>query len=388
MMLLRSPFSVFRKLAAGGAPFVALAWLGVACTGVIGVADEEEVSASGGMPSGGPDGTQGSTGSVTSGSTTQGAGGSSMASTGAGGAGAAGGAGGMGQSSSSGGGSSGMSSSSSAGSGGAGGGGPDPVCKRWNDDRADLGEGTWSGSVNGCNPGDVSADGRANALKLVNLYRFLAGLPAVTNDATRDQKAQACALMMDANNSLNHFPPSNWTCYSADGSQAAGSSNIATTPGVSAVDLYMLDPWNDTTIGHRRWILSGSLGPIGLGTTNSYSCMWVIGGSGNQNPAFTAWPPAGKVPIEAVNTQFGSLDQTGWTIQSSAMDLSNAQVTITDAGQNMPVSVSQLLGGYGSTWAVKIKPSGWSSQAGHTYSVSVSGVAQAINYNVEMVDCN
>jgi len=283
-----------------------------------------------------------------------------------------------------------MGASSSSASSGAGGAVPqvDPVCQRWNDDRVDLGEGTWSGSVNGCNPGDISADGRANALRLVNLYRFIAGLPPVTTDATRDQKAQACALMMDANNQLNHFPPQNWTCYSADGSQAAGSSNIASTLGVDAVDGYMADPGNDTTIGHRRWILSGSLGPIGLGSTNTYSCMWVIGGNGQQNPTFTAWPSPGKFPIQAMNASYEPVDKTGWTIQSSALNLSGAQVTVTDNGQNMPVNVAQLLNGYGSTWAIKITPSGWTSQAGHTYAVSVSGLAQPINYSVEMIDCN
>ncbi|HLM71102.1 MAG TPA: CAP domain-containing protein, partial [Polyangiaceae bacterium] len=322
-MLPRSP--LFRQIALRGASIVAVAALGAACTGVIGTLEEEEETASaGGQTSGIPSGSgaQGSSGapSGSSGSTSQGAGGSSSA-------------GGMGGSSSGEGGSGmgGMTSSStSGGSGGAGGGGPqvEPVCERWNDDRADLGEGAWSGSVNGCNPGDVSADGRANALKLVNLYRFLAGLPAVTNDPTRDQKAQACALMMDANNQLNHFPPQNWACYSADGSQAAGSSNIASTAGVQAVDLYMADFGNDTTIGHRRWILSGSLGGIGLGTTNSYSCMWVIGGNGQQNPLFTAWPSPGKFPIQAMGVSFVSVDEVGWTIQSSAMDLSGAQVTV------------------------------------------------------------
>src|SRR5687767_3810727 len=45
------------------------------------------------------------------------------------------------------------------------------VCRRWVCDTADLGEGTWSGSTATCDPGDISAGGRANALKLVNLYR-------------------------------------------------------------------------------------------------------------------------------------------------------------------------------------------------------------------------
>jgi hypothetical protein len=89
-----------------------------------------------------------------------------------------------------------------------------------------------------------------------------------------------------------------------------------------------------------------------------------------------------------MNASYEPVDKTGWTIQSSALNLSGAQVTVTDNGQNMPVNVAQLLNGYGSTWAIKITPSGWTSQAGHTYAVSVSGLAQPINYSVEMIDCN
>jgi len=272
---------------------------------------------------------------------------------------------------------------------GTGGSSPaDAICARWTADRADLGEGTWSGDVAACNAGDVSAQGRANALKLVNLYRFLAALPPVTTDPVRDQKGQSCALMMHANNQLSHSPPPTWTCYSADGAEAAGQSNISSTPGVAGVDLYMADPGNDTTMGHRRWILSGSLGPIGLGTTNGYSCMGVIGGSGSTNQPFTAWPPPGPFPFGAVNASFATIDQTGWTIQSSSIDLGGAVVTITDAGADKPVAVNPLAGGYGSAYAIRMVPQGWTTEVGHTYSVSVAGVSQPIDYDVEVVACN
>src|SRR5262249_39549780 len=136
---------------------------------------------------------------------TTGAGGISTASSGAGGdpTGTAQSSSGM-SSSSSGAASSSSSSSSAANSASRGGSPVDMLCARWNSDRADQNPGVWSGNVNGCNPGDMSAIGRANALKNVNLYRFVAGQPPVTTDAMKNQYAQACALMMDANNMLNH----------------------------------------------------------------------------------------------------------------------------------------------------------------------------------------
>ncbi len=198
-----------------------------------------------------------------------------------------------------------------SGAGGEGQGGnpaAEGLCARWNADRQQLGEGSWNGSVNSCDEGDISADGRANALRQLNLYRFIAGMPEVVTDPTRDGQAQECALMMHANNALSHNPPMGWNCYSGGGASAAGSSNIASGPGVMAVDMYMSDFGNETTMGHRRWILNNRLGPVGLGSTSGYSCMWVIGGSGNANFDWMAWPSAGVFPIEALTTSFQSVD--------------------------------------------------------------------------------
>lgn len=262
------------------------------------------------------------------------------------------------------------------------------VCGRWNADRANLSEGIWSGSVNTCNAGDIGSPGRTNALRLVNLYRWLVDLPAVTTDPARDAKAQQCALMMTANNTLSHSPPTSWQCYTADGANAAGSSNLASTAGVQAVDLYMVDPGNPTTMGHRRWILSNSFGPTGLGSTNSYSCMWAFG-SGNAGKTWTAWPGPGIFPVQAVNPSWSSIDQTGWTLQSDSVNLTNAQVTITmDGGTARPVTITHLLANYGSSYAISMIPQGWTTQAGHTYHVSITGVNPAIAYDVEVVDCN
>jgi hypothetical protein len=364
-------------------------------------------TASGGTSSGGAAGSGGSAGAQVGGSAGAGAaggaagGGSGGTSSGGTGGTATGGTsnGGSGGTSSggtsSGGTSSGGTSSGGTSSGGTGGtatggtgGGAGTVCTRWKADRADMAEGTWSGNVAGCVAGDVSAKGRANALKLVNLYRFIAGLPAVTNNATADQQAQACALMMHANGKLSHTPPTSWNCYTATGAGSAGKSNIATTPGVKGVDLYMADPGNATTIGHRRWILSNSLGPIGLGTTSGYSCMQVIGGSGKAGKQYVAFPPGGEVPLQMFTASFASLDSTGWTVQSDTINLAGAQVTVKDAGATKPVTVTALQGGYGSKYAFRFNPQGWKTEAGHTYSVSVTGAAQPISYDVKVVNCN
>ncbi|MCA9660432.1 MAG: CAP domain-containing protein, partial [Myxococcales bacterium] len=259
---------------------------------------------------------------------------------------------------------------------------PDGVCTRWNYDMSMTTPGMWTGSVAGCDAGDYVGGGKGSTLTLVNLYRWLADLPPVTLNDDHSAKAQECALMMHANGTLNHNPPMNWQCYTANGAAAAGKSNIATTAGTASVGLYMLDPGNPMTIGHRRWILSNSLGTIGIGSTSNYSCMWVISGGGQGNKQWTAWPAPGPFPIAA------AVDSTGWTVQSDAIGLSNATVKVTADGVDKPMQVTSLLSNYGSASAISMIPQGWKSEAGKTYKVEVTNVDPPISYEVEFVDCN
>ncbi|MBX9703038.1 MAG: ATP-grasp domain-containing protein, partial [Silvanigrellaceae bacterium] len=48
----------------------------------------------------------------------------------------------------------------------------------------------------------------------INFFRALTGYPGdIVFDATKSAKAQEAALMMAANNNLNHYPPNTWACY-------------------------------------------------------------------------------------------------------------------------------------------------------------------------------
>lgn len=261
------------------------------------------------------------------------------------------------------------------------------LCERWNADRADLSEGSWDGAVNGCNAGALGEAGHANALRLINLYRWIADLPPVGEDGGRSEKAQACALMMDANDALSHDPPANWKCYTAGGKEAAGNSNIAGAPGVAGIDLYMVDYGNETTIGHRRWILSNSLGPVGIGSTSQMSCLYVIGGSGAAGAPWTAWPPPGLVPYQAMHVPtvpWSNVDEAGWTVQSDGIDVGKAQVTVTENGVDKPVKVNALGMYFGAQYAVRFVPQGWQVAIGSTYEVKLS---VGIEYSVTIVDC-
>jgi len=264
------------------------------------------------------------------------------------------------------------------------------LCARWSTDTADMSETGFTGNVSTCTMGDMSATSRANALRVLNLYRWIAALPAVTTSDQHNQDDQACALMMAANNTLNHTPPSTWTCYTANGATAAGSSNIAGSGATLAMAMYMVDPGNETTLGHRRWCLSNTLGPIGIGSTgsNSYSCMWTLNGTGKAGKQWMAWPPPGFFPIQAARDNWNrTLDTTGWSMQSDSINLAGAVVTVTLNGSTLPVKVTQLAANYGSRYAITFIPSGWTMAAGNVYHVSITGISTAIEYDVQVVSC-
>lgn len=262
------------------------------------------------------------------------------------------------------------------------------VCALWEGTRAGLVGGTWEGSVEACDAGTWSADGAGSVLALVNLYREMAGLPPAALDAGYSAFAQACSLLMDANDALDHFPPESWACFTEDGAFGAAHANLATIDGVTAVDLYMIDSQNEDTLGHRRWILSRRLAEIGAGSTDDYSCLVVIDPDFalHDGPDWIAWPPPGAFPIEATKA-WGHLDKSGWSLQSEAIDLAGAKVVVKSAGAELPVLVSQLPGGYGSAFAIRIASDGWKLETGKTYEVTVAGVAVPIAWSFTIVDC-
>jgi hypothetical protein len=259
---------------------------------------------------------------------------------------------------------------------------PTGVCDRYNADMADASEGEWSGDVDTCDPGDMSAGWRERALKVTNLVRWLAGMPPSALDTSSNAALQECALMMTANRSLNHSPPSTWDCYGSAGAGAAGSSNLAMGAAVGAVGSYMNDQGNTSTYGHRRWILGHGLDTVGFGSTDRYSCMLVLHMPGGSDPPWIGWPPPGEFPYEA-RSWLGR----HWTIQSNAIDLTGAAATVTRDGTPLEIETWDLAPGYGSASAIAFTPRGtiFSVSAGETYHIEVPSAS--ISFDVRIVDC-
>jgi uncharacterized protein YkwD len=279
------------------------------------------------------------------------------------------------------------------------------VCRRWScsRERARTAKSAWGGSPLTCAAGAMDSETRARALESLNTYRFMADLPPVLAELSWEGAAQACALVTHANGYLTHTPPSSSPCWTDLGFRGAKSSLIANRAAPIAVGAFISDPGNESTMGHRRWLLAENLDRVGFGSTDRFSCVLVdptalgvkkpeppvVGGdttetAGGGAREWVAWPPAGPVPFEEIADD--KLDATGWTVQSSTQNLAGAKVEVTVDGETKPVNVTVLAPGWGSLSALSFIPSGWKTEAGHRYDVHVTRAKVAATAKVAAVE--
>ncbi|MGA3284827.1 MAG: hypothetical protein ABSD57_10270 [Verrucomicrobiota bacterium] len=197
-----------------------------------------------------------------------------------------------------------------------------------------------------CTPGTNSTAFQNATLRRINWLRAMAGIPAAvtfsSNESTQDQ---AAALIMSANNALQHIGiPPTWSCFSVAGTNAADNSNLALgSDGPDAITSYIWDfGANNTAVGHRRWILYPqtqvmAAGDVPVeGSFNSANATWVFDANlGGPRPAtsqpFVSWPPAGFVPYQLVFPQ--------WSFALSNADFSAATVSMTSNGVSVAVAI-------------------------------------------------
>lgn len=258
------------------------------------------------------------------------------------------------------------------------------VCARWVVDRAPGPSPEWTAGSSQCAAGTVASATQPAALRILNGYRWLVGVDPVTIDNALEAQQQSCAVMMAVNNMLNHTPPASWTCYSAAGSMAAGSSNLALGTGAfGSVGLYINERGSD--LGHRRWCLFHQLGATYFGTANRASCMQVFRrNSGASTPNFVAYPNPGPAPIETFSSGV-------WHVQEARYRFSSTgTVTVTNAGTGaaMPITMNPVAGGYGGGNAIAWRPNGWMPAVGTTYRVEVRPTTgMAFSYTTTPVMC-
>jgi uncharacterized protein YkwD len=263
----------------------------------------------------------------------------------------------------------------------------------------------WTGNAAVCDEGATSAEFQDAVVRRINYFRALAGIPAdVGLDATSNAKDQQAALMMSVNDTLSHFPPASWICYSADGAEAARNSNLAigrTGPG--AIDGYMEDfGAGNAAVGHRRWLLypqtqtMGTGDVPGTGSLRGANAVWVFDGNyGGPRPPtrddFVAWPPPGYVPYPLVYPR--------WSLAYPDADFSQSTVSFSSDGVTIPVSLEPRSGNIGENTLVwypaSLNPNApfkWPRPSGDTAyevdirNVRIGGAPRDFNYTVIVFD--
>ncbi|HWF18428.1 MAG TPA: CAP domain-containing protein, partial [Verrucomicrobiae bacterium] len=247
--------------------------------------------------------------------------------------------------------------------------------------------------VPNCTPGTNSTAFVEAVLRRINWFRAMAGMPAaITFNPTYNEEAQQMAVMISANHELNHNPPTNWSCYTAEGANASGGNQAEGFNGADAITGYIWDfGVNNNEVGHRRWILLPQTQVMGTGdvpassdTSTNYAAAnstYVFDSSINSpRPAtrkpYVSWPPEGYVPYQVVYPY--------WSFALSNANVSAATVTMKSNNVNVAVNLQPQVNGYGENTLVWVPMGLDATQQGTAfpfngtdtvYSVTVSNIA-------------
>lgn len=257
----------------------------------------------------------------------------------------------------------------------------------------------WTGAVVGCKPGTQSADSLSKSTSVINFYRGLSGLDSVKLDTALNAKAQSAALIMHANQKLDHYPESTYKCYSSAGAQGAQTSNLFGGWGsytirnaAVPIDAYMTDSGdNNKAAGHRRWLLNPTTTTMGVGTTSAFNAVTVIGTGSSSlraKPSLMPFPNAGYFPQQ--------LEPEGrWSLSSNeGADFSASTVTVKRGTTALSVTKHPVEDGYGMPNTLVFQVSGVTDAVGsaeQAYTVTVGNIKQSgrtfsHTYTVKMFD--
>lgn len=256
----------------------------------------------------------------------------------------------------------------------------------------------WNGDVDVCSPGNISETYRAAVLKRINYFRLMAGVPMLQGFRTEyNQQAQDAALLMSANNKVDHSVDATWTnCSELEGEGVWYSNAIDSFNGPQAINTYMGHE-GDTLVYLRRYLLFPQTLEMGNGdvpATSGYMAVNVLrvmdGHYYAARPAtrseFVSWPPAAYVPYPVVYPL--------WSFSLDQADFSQATVSMSVNGFSINIMQYPPVDGYGENtlvwWAGTWGP--WPNPVvDTTYTVTISNVLvngqmRSFTYDVVIFD--
>jgi hypothetical protein len=204
----------------------------------------------------------------------------------------------------------------------------------------------WTGNENRCKPGKVSHDMYVKILKRINYYRRLSGLSDnIVLDSGWNKYAQAAALIMFANNTVDHNPNPGMKCFSQEGKTGASTSNLSIFSGVSIQDLISDEVEDGGTTsnkdcGHRRWILYSQAYKFGFGATSGSYALRDFSTDAEKDtssfhgsiPEYFGYPFKGYVPYQSVFCKWSFAIPGGG-------DFSQAKVSVIAGDKPIPTTI-------------------------------------------------
>jgi hypothetical protein len=237
-------------------------------------------------------------------------------------------------------------------------------------------------------PKDAHAADRAAALRRLQAYRHLCGLPFADMTLVPewnlrcDAGAEICRLL----GHLDHTPPRPPDMDEARyrlGYDGTSHSNLAINRGLpQSVDSYMddSDPSNIDRIGHRRWCLNPVMLKTGFGSDHDFHAMWSMDGSGRAPKGLAAvyYPPRGYVPVDLFGARHAfSISLLHGTVpKRDELHVSVHQLDdeYLPTGEVLPLDWCAVAGGgFGGLQCLVFRPVGIAVEAGKRYLVEVSG---------------
>ena len=191
------------------------------------------------------------------------------------------------------------------------------VCTRWTSDWPKHAPSGYTVPADVCGPAPLNADAALDAVRRVNLYRWLSALPPVAQSADWTAPAQACAVIQAHLPAFNHYPPATSACYTELGGKVSAQSLLA--PGeftpADAIDDLIFD-WGSNNVhvlGHRWWLLSPGLEKLGLGFAypsdgKRSTCVRVSDENTTMDrpdglAGVVSYPSFGRVPFESIDRE-------------------------------------------------------------------------------------
>ena len=118
-----------------------------------------------------------------------------------------------------------------------------------------------------CFPGHNSDAFQNAELLRINWYRAMAGMPAnIVLNPIDDWGSQQMAVIISANNTLNHNPPPTYSCYNTNAAAYGHGNQAIGFDGADATTGYISDfGAGNSEVGHRRWILYPEETVMGVG---------------------------------------------------------------------------------------------------------------------------